>query len=143
MEGNLFSETEYNSYLACRPLVSALKKNIAEGNPGMKKLYGQVVTEIESRPELLQPIEDLSTLDKHTQLIEELLSAVFPPTTTNLMYGVSLPFKFQAVYVSPLFKTSLLKPGSNEINVPENQIGLSLTQEKLNLAYGLLLKKYL
>ena len=142
-ESLLSGEQLFNSYLSFMPLLAALKKNMELGNPGMKKLYGQVVTEIESRPELLQPIEDLNTLENHTQLIEELLSAVFPPTTSNLMYGVSLPFKFQAVYVSPLFKISLLKPGSNLINVPENQIGLSLTQEKLNLAYGLLLRKYL
>src|SRR5689334_11797636 len=109
----------------------------------MKKLYGQVVKEIESHPELLETITDLSVLEPHTQLIEELLSAVFPPTTNNLMYGVSLPFKFQAVYVSPLFKANLLKPGSNEINVPENQVGMSLSEDKLNLAYGLILKKYL
>ncbi len=109
----------------------------------MKKLYGEVVSNFESHPELLEPIADLAILQPHTQLIEELLSAVFPPTTSNFMYGVSLPFKFQAVYVSPLFKTTLLKPGSNEINVPENQIGLSLSQEKLNLAYGLILKKYM
>lgn len=109
----------------------------------MKKLYGEVVSNFESHPELLEPIADLAILQPHTQLIEELLSAVFPPTTSNFMYGVSLPFKFQAVYVSPLFKTNLLKPGSNEINVPENQIGLSLSQEILNLAYGLILKKYM
>jgi hypothetical protein len=143
MAEQLFNESHLNSFLSFRPLVSALKKNIAEGNPGMKKLYGQVVAEVESHPELLEPITDLSLLGPHTQLIEELLSAVFPPTTTNFMYGVSLPFKFQAVYVSPLFKENLLKPGTNEINVPENQVGLSLSQEKLHLAYALILKKYL
>ncbi len=137
------SESLFNSYLSFEPLVTALKKNIAEGNPGMQKLYGQVVAEIESHPELLAPITDLSILQPYTQLIEELVSAVFPPTTTNFMYGVSLPFKFIAVYASPLFKTHLLKPGTNEITVPENQIGLSLSQEKLNLAYGLVLKKFL
>lgn len=143
MENMHFSENLFNCYLSFKPLVTALKRNIQDGNPGMKKLYGQVVAEMEARPGLLEPIQDLSTLGQHTELIEELLSAVFPPTTTNYMYGVSLPFKFQAVYVSPLFKKNLLRPGSNEINVPENQVGLSLSHEKLNLAYGLILKKYL
>src|SRR5690242_15469280 len=90
------TESMFNSYLSFRPLLNALKKNIAEGNEGMKKLYGQVVKEMESHPELLEAITDLSVVEPHTQLIEELLSAVFPPTTSNLMYGVSLPFKFQA-----------------------------------------------
>jgi hypothetical protein len=143
MEGIHFSESLFNSYLSFQPLVKALKKNIVEGNPGMKKLYGQVVNEMESHPELMEPITDIGSLMPYTELIEELLSAVFPPTTTNFMYGVSLPFKFQAVYVSPLFKKNLISPGSNDINVPENQVGLSLSQEKLNLAYGIILRKYL
>ena len=41
----------------------------------------------------------------------------------------------------PVLK-SMLKPGTNEINVPEGQIGINLNQEKLHFAYGLILKKY-
>jgi len=136
-------EHAFNSYLSFKPLVESLKKNIREGNPGMQKLYGQVVAQFESHPELMKPVADLATLFPHTELIEELLSAVFPPTTTNFMYGISLPFRFQAVYVSPAFKKNLIKPGTNEILVPENQVGVSLSQEKLNAAYGLILKKYM
>ena len=141
--GNLlFDESLFNSRLCFSPLVKALKKNIAEGNPGMKKLYGHVVQEFESYPELMNTISDLDILLPHSELIEELLSAVFPPTTANFMYGVSLPFKHQAVYASPRFK-SMLKPGSNEINVPNGQPGTNLSEEKLQFAYGLILKKYL
>lgn len=142
--GNLsIDESIFNSYLSFKPLVAALKKNIAEGNPGMQKLYGQVVTAFEQHPELMRPVTDHEILQPHKELIEELLSAVFPPTTTNFMYGISLPFKFQAVYVSPTFKANLVKPGTSEILVPENHVGHSLSQEKLNAAYGIILKKYL
>jgi hypothetical protein len=137
-----FDESLFNSYLSFQPLVKALKKNIAEGNPGMKKLYGNVVEEFESHPELMNTISDLKILENYTELIEELLSAVFPPTTANYMYGVGIPFKNQAVYASPRFKT-MLNPDTYEMNVPEGQIGSNLNQEKLHFAYGLLLKKYL
>ena len=138
----LFDEALFNSRLSFYPLVKALKKNIAEGNPGMKKLYGNVVQEFEAHPELMTTITNLDLLLPHSELIEELLSAVFPPTTANFMYGVAIPFKHQAVYASPRFK-SMLKPGTNEINVPEGPIGVNLNQEKLQFAYGLILKKYL
>jgi hypothetical protein len=138
----LFDEALFNSNLSFSPLVKALKKNIEEGNPGMKKLYGNVVREFESHPELMDTITNLDLLAAHTELIEELLSAVFPPTTANYMYGVAIPFKDQAVYASPRFKT-MLKPGTYEIDVPEGQIGIDLNQEKLQFAYGLILKKYL
>ncbi|MEO7984849.1 MAG: hypothetical protein ABI688_12285, partial [Bacteroidota bacterium] len=137
-----YDESLLNSTLSFAPLVKALKKNIAEGSPGMKKLYGQVVLEFESHPELLKPITDLDILFPYSELIEELLAAVFPPTTANHMYGVSIPFKHLAVYTSPRFKT-MLKPGTNQIMVPEGEVAINLNQERMNFAYGLVLKKYL
>src|SRR5687768_13527604 len=124
-----FSESLFNSHLSFRPLVSALKKNIGEENPGMQKLYGQVVAAFEQHPELLGTISDLSVLEPHTELIQALLSAVHPPTT-YYMYGVALPFKNTIVYASPGFKKLLLKPGTNEINIPTNEIGDTLNREK-------------
>lgn len=132
-----------NSSLSFLPLAKALRKNISEGNPGMQKLYGQVIRELESKPELLKTIDDLAVLVPHGALIQELLSAVFPPTTANYMYGVSFPFTFYAVYASPLFKKQLLKPGTNEIKFPETTSGDSLDKQRLYFAYGLIFKKYL
>lgn len=131
------------SSLSFRPLVMALKKNIAEGNPGMQKMYGHVVKEFELRPELISAISDLSVLVPSAELIQELLSAVFPPTTANYMYGVSFPFTLDAVYSSPLFEKLLLKPGTNQITFPENQTGDNLNLQRLHFAYGLILKKYI
>jgi hypothetical protein len=142
--GNVkINESDFNSYLSFRPLVEKLKKNIAEGNPGIQRLYGSVVAEIESHPELLAPISDTEVIKPYTELIEELLSAVFPATTPFNIHAVSFPFKFETVYASPMFRSMLLKPGTNEINIPEDKIGLSLSQEKLQFAYGLILKKYM
>ena len=138
-----FSESLFNSHLSFRPLVNALKKNITEGNPGMQKLYGKVVIEFESHPELMGTITNLSIIEPHMELIQELLSAVFPPTTANYMYGVSIPFKNETVYTSPLFKKLLIKHGTNEIQIPENDIGEIINHEKLHFAIGLVLKKYL
>lgn len=138
-----YDESLFNSRLSFRPLVKALKKNIAGGNTGMQKLYGQVVQQFESHPELLDTITDLSILKPHSELIQELLSAVFPPTTANYMYGVSLPFNYQTVYASPLFQKLLFKPGTTEINIPANEIGDNINNETLHFAYGLVLKKYM
>jgi hypothetical protein len=137
------NESTFNSRLSFKPLLEALKKNIAVANPGMKKLYGHVIEEVESVPELMEPITDLSLLEPHAELIEELLSVVFPPTISNQLHAVSMPFKFRTVYTSPLFKTLFLKPDSNQINIPNDKIGHSLSQEKLRFAYGMILNKYL
>lgn len=142
--GNLqINKAVFNSSLSFRPLVEGLKKNIATGNPGMKRLYGKVVAELESHPELLEPITDLTVLEPYTELIEELLSAVFPATTPFTIHAVAYPFKYQTVYTSPRFKEMLVKPGTNQIVVPDVSIGNSLSEEKLQFAYSLILKKYL
>lgn len=136
-------DVTFNSYLSFRPLVEALRRNIEEGNPGMQKLYGQVLREIESHPALLETITEMADLRGHTELIEELLSAIFPPTTTNFMYGIALPFREEAVYVSPVFRENLLKPGTNEILLPETLVGSNLTGELVTAAYGVILKKFM
>ena len=144
-QGNLlFDESHINSRLSFRPLIAALKKNIAEGNPGVQKLYGRVVTEFESHPELMQNINDLGILLPHAELIEELLASIFPPTSSSHenLYAIALPFKFQTVYTSRLFHHLFIKPGTNEVNVPDDITGQKLSQEKLQAAYGMILKKY-
>jgi len=141
MTGTTHTTPAFNSLLSFRPLVAALKKTIEEGNDGMKKLYGHVVAELEQHPELMGPIHDLSLLDPYHELLEELLSAVFPPTTANYMYGISYPFRNLAVYASPQFKKQLIKESTNEILIVEDPAN-TLLQQRLHFAYGLLLNKY-
>lgn len=139
-----FDESRIKSRLSFKPLINALKKNIDQGNPGVKKLYGSVVAELESHPELLAPITDLSILEPFSELIEELLASIFPPTSANHdnLYAVSLPFKFQTVYSSKIFRHLFLKKDSDEIKIPDTLTGVSLSLEKLQFAYRLILKKF-
>lgn len=139
-----FDETLINSRLSFKPLVDELRKNLAQGNRSEQKLYGRVLTDLDAHPELLEPIADLSLLDPHMELVGELLSIIFPPTASihENIYGISLPFKFQTVYTSKLFRALFLKPGSNEINIPDTEIGETLKRERLRNAYSLILKKY-
>ncbi|HEY9364784.1 MAG TPA: hypothetical protein VIQ00_16095 [Chitinophagaceae bacterium] len=133
-----------NSHLSFRPLLEALKKTIAAGKPGSQKLYGGLIKEFESHAGLMQPISDLSVLDPYTELIEMLLATVFPPTVseTENLYAVTKPFQFQAIYASSLFKHLFIKPGTNQVNVPDEEIGKNLQVQKLQFAYNLILRKY-
>jgi hypothetical protein len=66
-----------NSALSLQPLILVLRKMIAEGKPGARKLYGGLIQEIESKPYLLQPINDPSVVSEDSELVESLLS--IPP----------------------------------------------------------------
>jgi hypothetical protein len=122
-----------------------LKKNIADGNPGMQKLYAHLINEIEAQPQLLEAISDLDVLKPHFELIQQILATIFPPTTSGHenLHAVALPFTFHTVYYSRLFQLLFLKPGTEEINVPHDKIGENLNKEKLYFACQMILKKYL
>src|SRR5690348_9143598 len=91
---------DFNSVLSLQPLVTVLKKMIAEGKPGAKKLYQGLIDEFESKPELLQPLKDTVLLEKNAELIETLLSTIFPPSTTSNegIYAISFPFRAETIY---------------------------------------------
>lgn len=139
-----FDESLFNSRLSLKPLVEVLKKTIAEGKPGAQKLYGELIAKVEAHPELLQPIDDLSVLEPHSELVEMLLSTLFPPShfDNDTLYAVSLPFRFRTIYSSRLFKTLFIKPGTDDVDIPKDRIGGDLNKEKIHFAYTRILKKY-
>jgi len=141
---HVFDDSIYNSKFSLQPLYEAMKKNISQGNPGAKSLYGDIIDKIEAHPELLGKISDFTQMEEYRDLVDSMLSTLFPPTAhiNDSLFAVSFPFKFQAVYASGYFKRLFLKPGSDTINVPENLIGENLADVKIMNAYGMILKKY-
>ncbi|MBD0332493.1 MAG: hypothetical protein ICV66_07545, partial [Chitinophagaceae bacterium] len=135
---------EFNSLLSLRPLVNVLKKMIAEGNPGAKKLYENILNEIEAKPELLQPLSDTSVLVNNAEIVETVLSTIFPPSTSanQGIYAISFPFRHETIYASPQFKELFLKDDSNIITVPDTNANFTIAKATLNLAYNLLLRKF-
>ena len=133
----------FNSRICFQPLITSLKKT-AEDNPGAQKLYSGLIKSFESLPELLEPIEDMAILEKHSELVEMLLTTVFPPTNTEAdnFYAVSMPFHFKTIYSSKIFHRAFLKPGTNEFIVPDEQTAHNMYMNKLQHAYRMVLEKY-
>lgn len=142
--GVIYMTRTLNSLLSLQPLVTVLKKMIAEQKPGAKKLYSGLISEIESRPELLQPMTDVSLLQKDAELIEAILSTIFPPSTTSNegTYAITLPFQIETVYASPAFKKLFLKNDSGTISFSDSRTGIDVAKASLSLAYDIILKKY-
>jgi len=135
---------KFNSVLSLRPLVTVLKKMIAEGKPGARKLYDNILKEVDAKPVLLEPISDEHVIRENEELIETLLSTIFPPSTsaTEGMYAVAYPFQSETVYTSPSFKEQFLPEGTTSINVPDNRTNYTIAKASLNLAYNLILRKF-
>ena len=99
-------EHGFNSLLSLKPLTEVLKKMIDERKPGARKLYQTLLDEIEVQPALLEPVSDPSLFLEHAELVESLLSTIFPPSTEENqgMHAISFPFRSETIYASPSFK---------------------------------------
>ena len=136
------SLNDFNSFLSLQPLVAVLKKMITEEKPGARRLYQGLIRDLESRPELLEPMQDTTSIGKEAELVETLLSTIFPPSTASNqgIYAISLPFRTDIVYASPAFKDLFLKNGS--IVFEDKKTNLDLSRISISLAYDLILKKF-
>jgi hypothetical protein len=136
-----FDHYVVNSRLSFLPLINMLKKSIAGVKPGAQRLYGDLIAKFENTPELLQPFSETSSLEHHEEMVQTLLATLFPSVSSehDNLYAVGFPFRFNVIYSSPLFQANFLKPGTNEINVPDD-IFHALVRNRLNFAYCHILK---
>jgi hypothetical protein len=58
-------------------------ENIAESDVDYRSNYAKALAEIESVPEFRSGISNLSIIEKHKQLIQNLLADLFPTSLTN------------------------------------------------------------
>jgi hypothetical protein len=132
----------FNSVLSLHPLIKVLRKMIAEEKPGARKLYQQIITDVEAIPELLEPVPDVSLLKDHAELVEALLGSIFPPSTTSNqgLYAITYPFSSETIYASPGFRKIFLKDG-NTINVPDRRTTVDISRASLLLAYHVILRR--
>ncbi len=94
--------------LSLAPLVAAWERAAAE--PGIAGEVARTVCRgLETAPELRAPIGDLAVLDRHRELVEVLMSRVFPTASGAQDYAAAtVPFQLRAVYATPSFQRLLL-----------------------------------
>lgn len=120
MESN-FTQAPH-SYLSFAPLIREWEKMIREGREGTRQLYQDLLNKVRQHPELLGRIEDLSVLDKHKTLIEQMMATVFPVTLNDKedLFGAGFPFQMKMFYESSKFRELFfVDPHTKEITMPE------------------------
>lgn len=134
---------DFNSLISLQPLVGVLRKMIAEGKPGARRLYEELLADIASKPDLLEPTDNPGILKQHAELVEALLSAVFPPSiaANEGLYAISFPFRHETIYASPRFKELFLADGTNVFTMPDKKTTIDINNALLKLAYNVILKK--
>jgi GAF domain len=102
---NYGHEHLYRCVFSLKPLIDYWNQGAGCCDPCKARILEVIQTSLAGAPELLEPIEDLSILETHQDLIRILMSAVFPTAfwETELV-GALVPFNLSPVFVSPMFQ---------------------------------------
>jgi GAF domain-containing protein len=98
-------EFPFQCQLSLAPLVAFWNQAAVSGHPAKAALAKQILGELQQVAELLEPIEDLSLIERHKGLVDLLMSAVFPPASWDRDYAAAtIPFLFHSFYATPSFE---------------------------------------
>ena len=101
----------FRSVLSFKPLADYMDRKSDSGGLKNPSVLAGLRSRMEGAPELLGSIEDLSVLERHNGLIEDLMSAVFSPIFVETqLFAAVIPYKAEPFYASPQFRRLLLKP---------------------------------
>jgi hypothetical protein len=130
--------------LSFRPLIREWERVIAEKKTGTSELYQYLLDKIREYPELLEPIHDLSVIEKHAGLIEQIMATIFPVTLSNddNLFAVSVPLTYQTVYSSDYFRKLFIDETNRSIVLPDERTEQKVTAEKRAGAFQLILQKF-
>jgi hypothetical protein len=114
MNINIFKESPFKTLISFHKLIELLEE-IALSDVDFRANYAKaLLAEIESIPEFRTGIENLSTIEKHKELIQNLLSDLFPtPLTNNEIKAVTIPFQNLTFNFTERFKGILRAAGDS------------------------------
>jgi hypothetical protein len=140
----LQTEPFFHSKLSFRPLIEKWQQKTDEGRKGASFFYKDILQRVSKFPELLEPIEDIAVLKEHPALLEVIMSTIFPVTSSDNkeLYAVSVPFTYDYIYTSSLFRLAFLDENGKMRIKPEDIIANNITNEKIEAAYRMILHKF-
>ena len=137
-------EVEIKSFLSFAPYYKILNEKILQSNEQFLEFYLTIIQKLEASPELLQPIQDVTTINRHEQLFQLIASTLFPfSTDIDLQYfALGSPYKFEFFFYSDSFQ-SYFKPDENGyIDFPPERPLMQLQAEYDLMAYRMVFRKY-
>ena len=127
--------------LSLGPLITFWTQLSAYSEFGRGPLPGIIREKARHAPELNGIIEDLSVIGKHQELVDLMMSAMFPPAFWEQEFGAALyPFQLRAFYATSAFRRTLLNDDgtlNGRLNMDEDKLGMA----KRMLAFELILER--
>lgn len=130
----------YKSLLCFAPLIKHLRQIVSEDNKEDTFLARAILERVEEAPELEQPIQDQTLLEKHKDTIRMMMSALIPPALKHEQLAkVSAPFNLKPLYMTPAVEKVLLK---DNVEFKIKNIGEINKTATTVLACSLILNKF-
>ncbi len=131
----------FSSELSLAPLINFWTKGVGPEQSVRGALARMVEAELRKAPELFEPIQDLSLIARHRELVDVLMAMVFPPVFWQQEYGAALiPFQLRSFYATPPFERVLMGEGGalkGRVNADEQTVAAV----RLLFAYDLILRR--
>ncbi len=103
------TEYPFRSVLSLEPLIDYLNRSAQDCQEARLCQMQNLQEMLRHAPELRAPIEDLTTLERHRDLVQMLMGFVFPPLYWDTeAFGAIIPFSMKPFFVSPQFQRLFL-----------------------------------
>jgi len=114
------TEFPFKTFLSFTPLISYWQSKINDDNKGISRFAKEISRQLQHAPKLMEPCEDCSGIQNHEDLVELLMTALFPPATwETAMRGALIPFQNTSFYHTPKFREIFIHD-NNQLKRPLN-----------------------
>jgi len=130
--------------LSFRPFFRLLKEYAQSSEGILKRIYEEVLNQLEQYPELQEPIYDTQILQKYPEVLSLLKTVIFPLLSENdkEIFALSYPVHIRFFYYSEAFEDIFIDKDSGKILVKESEHIQKINSTKLHHAYKWILGKY-
>ncbi|MFH2059806.1 MAG: GAF domain-containing protein [Pseudomonadota bacterium] len=140
MKTNFF-DIPLNSMVSLSPLLDFWEKKLVPKCHHMAHIFKEIKQQIKQTPELQGSIKDISTLNEFHEIINPLMSIVFPPASFDTeIAGALTPCTFEPFFVTPMFQ-KLFIDENRFLNGRANQDSDTAQDERLLRIYFLVLDR--
>ncbi|MGH7345787.1 MAG: hypothetical protein ACREK4_12810, partial [Candidatus Rokuibacteriota bacterium] len=131
----------FKSELSLAPLLTFWGKKFGDDTTAKGAFIRTVREQITQVPELLNPITDLSVIERHRALVDVLMAGIFPPAFFEQEFtAVLVPFVLKSFYATPPFER-LLRAEDGSLRGRVNLDAKMISAMRLFFAYALVLER--
>lgn len=142
--GNTDHSLLIDSKISFLPFINYLKDKLTGCSDTRAGFYHYLIEKFESEPALLRPVEDLTLLDQHQDLLELLGTVLFPVVSEQEknVFTMAVPYQFSVFNYSTAFRKIFIDQEEVHFLLPADVSAQYIKQAQCSLIYEHVLDKF-